>query len=345
MARDEPAIKQYAQYVAARFVLGFMNLFDVEQNLATADAVGSTYSRLVKRHRERTMRNVARSFPEWPQERVEWCAEASLQYMFRLFMVDSMVMTRKVSKRSVFDRVRFGNIDPLIDYLRRGDALLMVTGHCGNWEMLGHALTVLGFPITALARPLDNRFLNDWMLGIREASGMRILTKWGAANVIPDLLERRTRVGFVADQNAGDGGLFVPFFGRLASSYKSIGMMAMNFEVPIAVGVAHRFGPGLDYELTCEDFILPEEWVDQPDPLFYITARWNRALEMIIRSRPEQYLWIHRRWKSRPRHERLGRPFPSRLLDKLRSLPWMTEAELDRIRSESERDATEAASR
>ncbi|MHC4274530.1 MAG: LpxL/LpxP family acyltransferase, partial [Planctomycetota bacterium] len=68
-----------------------------------------------------------------------------------------------------------------------------------------------------------------------------------------------------------------------------------------------------------------------PDPLFYITARYNRAMELMIRRAPEQYLWVHRRWKSRPRYERLGRPMPRRLIAKLESLPWLTPQEIDRL--------------
>ncbi|MHC5025916.1 MAG: lysophospholipid acyltransferase family protein [Planctomycetota bacterium] len=339
MASDRHMMKQFAEYVAARALFGFMNMFDVDQNLATAGLVGSSYFKIVQRHRERTSHNIARSFPDWSAEQVAWYAEESLRYMFRLFMVDAMVMTRKVTQHSLGDHVRFGKIDPLPQHLASGEPLLMVTAHCGNWEMLGHALTILGYPMTALARPLDNRFLNDWFLGIRQASGMRILTKWGAANAIPDLIKARGHIGFVADQNAGDTGLFVPFFGRMASSYKSIGIMAMQFEVPIAVGVAHRIGPNLLYQLSCEDFITPDDWADQPDPLFYITARWNRRLEEMIRVHPEQYLWIHRRWKSRPRHERRGKPIPPRTVDKLRALPWMTDDELAWIQDESARDA------
>jgi KDO2-lipid IV(A) lauroyltransferase len=92
-----------------------------------------------------------------------------------------------------------------------------------------------------------------------------------------------------------------------------------------------RLGEGFRYALDVVDTIEPADWQDQPDPLFYITARYNRAIETMVRAAPDQYLWVHRRWKSRPRHEREGRPFPPRLLKHLRELPWMTDDEADRI--------------
>ena len=126
--------------------------------------------------------------------------------------------------------------------------------------------------------------------------------------------------------------MFVPFFGRLASTYKSIGLLAMRYSVPIVAGCAIRLDNRFHYEISYTDIIRPEEWSVQPDPLYYITARYSRAIEMMVRRSPEQYLWIHRRWKSRPKFERDGEPMPARMIQKLEQLPWMTQAELDRLR-------------
>jgi KDO2-lipid IV(A) lauroyltransferase len=185
--------------------------------------------------------------------------------------------------------------------------------------------------MVVLARPIDNPLINDWLLGIREAQGTRVITKWGATPIIQSALRNSGRVGFIADQNAGEQGLFVPFFGRLASNYKSIGLLAMRYNVPIVVGHAIRDGCQFQYDVAMVDMIRPDDWADQPDPLFYITARYNRAMEQSIRAAPEQYLWLHRRWKSRPKHEREGEPMPHKLIEKLERLPWMTPQELKRV--------------
>jgi len=95
----------------------------------------------------------------------------------------------------------------------------------------------------------------------------------------------------------------VDFFGRKASTYKSIGLLAMQKRVPIVVGYAVRTRPGFHYRLEVERIIRPEEWESQPDPLYWITQTYSHALEAAIRRWPEQYLWVHRRWKHRPREE------------------------------------------
>ncbi|MHC4219946.1 MAG: lysophospholipid acyltransferase family protein [Planctomycetota bacterium] len=331
MARNQSALTTWSQYLGVRAVSGFMHCFDLDQNLATASTVGSLFYRFSHRHRKRATDNLARSFPEWSADRVAETARRSIQHMFQLFMVDAVAMPRRITETSWPGYVRVGKLKGALERLIRNEPTIFITGHCGNWELLGYTMAVLGFPLYALARPIDNPLLNQWLLGIREARGMRIITKWGATPVLQQVLHSGGRVAFIADQNAGDQGLFVPFFGRLASSYKSIGLLAMRYRIPIAAGCAWRIGGRFEYELSTTDVIRPEDWEDHPDPLYYITARYNRALETMIRGAPEQYLWVHRRWKSRPRHERLGRPMPRRMIARLESLPWLTSADVDRL--------------
>ncbi len=213
-----------------------------------------------------------------------------------------------------------------MEHLTSDRPCLFVTGHVGNWEILGYVLALVGFEMTALARPLDNRFLNDWLLGVRQRTGLKVITKWGATDEIQKVIESGGKVGFIADQNAGDDGLFVPFFSRLASTYKSIPLLALRYEIPIVCGYARRVDGAFRYELRVTDVIEPTDWAAQDDPMLYVGARFNRAIEWMIRESPEQYLWVHRRWNSRPKHEREGAPMPPRLERKLAALPWMTPA-------------------
>ncbi len=322
---------ELAQYAALRGLGGLLHCFDLEQNMHTAGTVGDVYFATVKRHRERAIQHVRQSFPEWNDSKVESVARASIRNMFQLFMVESLAMPRLITADGWPRFVALNNVAPVVDLLARGEPALFVTGHCGNWEILGFTLAAIGFPMTALARPLDNRFINHWLLSVRESKGLRVLTKWGATPVMNELIRTGGRLAFIADQNAGDDGLFVPFFGRLASAYKSIGLLAMHHRVPIVAGSARRIGERFQYEIELEDLILPHEWEAAEDPLYYITARYTRAIEMMVRKAPEQYLWVHRRWKSRPRHERELKPFPARLKAKLEGLPWMTRASLEEL--------------
>lgn len=111
-------------------------------------------------------------------------------------------------------------------------------------------------------------------------------------------------LSFLADQDAGQRGLFVEFFGRPASTHKAIALLALEHRAPVVVGYARRMGPGFRYEVGCADVIDPDEWTGTADDARLLTQRYTSAIERIVRRDPEQYLWLHRRWKHQPQIRR-----------------------------------------
>ncbi len=315
---------ELTQYAAARTVAALLSPFDPDQNLETARVVGRLYAHFSKRRRERARLGVARALPDLPVELQRRIVAESIGHMFGLFMVDAFAMPDRVGHENWHERVRLGNVGRAMKHLTSDRPAIFVTGHVGNWEILGYVLALVGFRMTALARPLANRPLNDWLLGVRQKSGLKVITKWGATDEVQKVIESGGKVGFIADQNAGEDGLFVPFFSRLASTYKSIPLLALRYQIPVVCGYARRLDGAFRYELRVTDVIEPEEWADEEDPVFFVGARFNRAIEWMIRESPEQYLWMHRRWNSRPKHEREGKPLPERLARRIAALPWMT---------------------
>jgi KDO2-lipid IV(A) lauroyltransferase len=154
-----------------------------------------------------------------------------------------------------------------------------------------------------VARPLDNPYLSEFVCGVREKQGQRIIAKKGATDDVVEVIESKGAVAFVADQNAGSKGIFVNFFGRKASTYKSIGLLAMQYETPVIIGYSRRLNDEFKFAIGAQDIIYPQDWKAQDDPLRYITQRYTRALEDIVRQDPGQYWWVHRRWKTRPKGE------------------------------------------
>jgi len=300
-------------------------------NMQSCKRFGDLFYRINSKRRTRAFDNIQASFPEWSEEQVSTLAKQSMQHMFQLFVAEGVQMPSLITPSTYHKYVELKGIEQIAARLSKKQPTIFITGHCGNWELLGYMLSVLGYPIAALARPLDNKLINDWILKIREKHGLQIITKWGGVSVLQELIAHQTHIGFIADQNAGARGMFVPFFGRLASTYKSIGLLAMRYDVPIAAVHAKRIDGKFKYEITVTDFIEPSDWKKQEDPLYYITARYSKAIEQMIRNAPEQYLWLHRRWKSRPKHELEGKPLPNKIIRQLESLPWMTESELSKF--------------
>lgn len=293
----------WLQYIALRFVSMVLHSFPVDANLQTAKLIGSIMYRVDRKHRERALANLRRSFPEMSERRREYLAERSHQDLVKL-AVEVLFTTRLIRIDTWAKYVELDNFREVVGLLlRRDQGLIMLTGHYGNWEILGYLLATLGFHTTSIARPLDNPYVNQWLLGVRERQGQRIIAKAGATNEVIDVLARNGTVCFIADQNAGTKGLFVDFFGRKASTYKSIGLIAMQYEVPVVIGYARRDRQRFHFKVGVQDIIYPPAWKAQDDPLRYITQRYTKALEDVVRGEPGQYLWVHRRWKTRPRGE------------------------------------------
>jgi KDO2-lipid IV(A) lauroyltransferase len=118
------------------------------------------------------------------------------------------------------------------------------------------------------------------------------------------ILDKGGVIATLADQDAGQRGLFVDFFHRPASTHKAIALLSLEHRVPIIVTGTPRVGKGLQYQVEVEDLILPEEYDGQPDAVRSMTQRFTSALERLIRRHPEQYFWLHRRWKHQPKEKK-----------------------------------------
>jgi Kdo2-lipid IVA lauroyltransferase/acyltransferase len=331
MTHQRPTLAHWLEYVPLRIITSLVTCSPMNLNMYSGKCIGDLFFHFGAKRRARAIKNIRNSFPDLSENEAFELAKKSMEHVFQLFVAEGIKMPSLITPATYHKHINFKGLGRITERLAQKKPTIFITGHCGNWELLGYSLSVLGYPIAALARPLDNPLINDWVLGVREKYGLQVVTKWGGVPILQELISKNTSVGFIADQNAGDRGMFVPFFGRLASTYKSVGLLAMRYNIPIAAVHAKRIGGRFQYEVTVTDFIEPTDWADQNDPLFYITARYNRAIETMIRQAPEQYLWLHRRWKSRPKFETDGKPMPKKLLQQLESLPWMTESELSKL--------------
>jgi Kdo2-lipid IVA lauroyltransferase/acyltransferase len=303
MAKPRNDWIDWTQYIGLRVVHMMMHCWPVQWNLVLAQYLGDALYYFDGRHRRRAVGNIQRSFATYGPRKVRRLARESMRQTLMLF-IEVLFTTRLVRIDTFTRHVRLGDFRKTLELLMaRHRGLILLTGHYGNWEILGYVLATLGFPTVSVARPLDNPYVNEWLLGVRERKGQRIVDKKGATADITRTLEGHGTVGFLADQNAGPKGLFVDFFGRRASTYKSIGLLAMQYDVPIIIGYARRISTTFQFEVGSQDIIFPEDWKQQDQPLQYITQRYTKAIEDFVAAEPGQYLWIHRRWKTRPKGE------------------------------------------
>jgi KDO2-lipid IV(A) lauroyltransferase len=298
------AVRWLGEYAAIRLWTFTIGCFPVETNLKTARLLGSVWWLLMRRHRVRAMDNLRPALGGHRTEQELWrIARRSFEHFAQVYLVEMAMTPRLVTEWTWARYVQLHDLAAGLRQLLSGSGTIMLTAHFGNYELMGFTIAKLGFPLTAIMRPLDNPLLNELIERPRKSGGLSLVYKKGAMESAESILEEGGTLCFIADQDAGRKGVFADFFGRGASWYKSIGLLAMHKRVPIVVGQAARVRSGFHYRVEILRIIRPEEWDAQADPLRWITQSFARAMEEGIRRYPEQYLWMHRRWKTRPKGE------------------------------------------
>jgi KDO2-lipid IV(A) lauroyltransferase len=215
-------------------------------------------------------------------------------------IVEMTHIPRKLRLYNYRRYVRLENAASAVTAVMNDRSTIIVTGHFGNWEMAGYLVAALGMRSYAIARDLDNPYLHDFLLRFRQWSGQTILSKSGDFERIQKVLLNGELLISVGDQSAGRRGYFVDFFGRSASTHKAIAILAIKYDAQVIVGYAYRDSPGFHYTVGCSEVLDPRDYADLPNAALEMTRDFTRLLESTIRKAPEQYLWLHNRWKHEP---------------------------------------------
>ena len=301
--RKRNAILDWLGYASLRVLVGILQLSSVETNLIFARFLGRQLWKHYGRGRQRALENLRASYPDKDEQWYEDTGRKSCEQLVML-AVDVIFTPRLVKKDNWRQYSRFKNTERAKWLSKEGKGVIFVGAHYGNFEILGYMMGLFGFNVYSIARPLDNPYISRYLYGVRERAGQKIIDKKGAAEMFDKVASSGATLCFIADQDAGDKGIFVDFFGRKASTYKSIGLLALTENLPIVVGYARRIDDRFFFEIGCARIIMPEEWANKKDPLLWVTAEYTKAIETFVRADPSQYWWLHRRWKHRPKEER-----------------------------------------
>jgi KDO2-lipid IV(A) lauroyltransferase len=300
MAKLRSVVADYLVYLVVRLLVCVIQALPYRAAYSLGAGLGWLIYHLDARHRRVALDNLRHAFPGRYTEAELHRRVRAVYRHFGTLLIDIMHVPRKLHSNNWRRHVE-------LDWARwvgllLGDRpLLLVTGHFGNWELGGYVLGLLGFTTHAIARPLDNRFLDDYLRSFREGTGQKVLAKHGDFDQMQTLLDGRGVLATLADQDAGPRGLFVDFFGRPASTHKAVALLAIAHRVPLVVLGIIRLPGELRYRIVIEDVIKPAEYESRTDAVHAITQRFTAGLERLVRQAPTQYFWLHRRWKNQPK--------------------------------------------
>jgi KDO2-lipid IV(A) lauroyltransferase len=310
----------YVVYLIVRLFVCMVQALSLETCQRVAGWLAWVACDLVRLRRRVVDENLQRAFPNLSAAERTELARRMWEHLL-LMVCEIAHAPRKIHDTNWRCFVRFRNQAPMMRLLWSERPKVFVAGHYGNFELGGYTMGLFGFQTYAVARPLDNKYLDRFVKRFREAKGQHILPKQGSADEIAELLAKNRTLSVLGDQHAGPKGCWVDFFGAPASTHKAIALFALSNEAPLAVGYARRLDKPLSYEMGVEaiaDGGFRVQDADSPgrktgvvvvsgasvmretSDLTELTQWFTTVLEGLIRRGPEQYWWVHRRWKGEP---------------------------------------------
>lgn len=211
---------------------------------------------------------------------------------------------RRINRYSWRDYIELSKLEVLVSTLLKQRPTILLSGHFGNFEIAGFAAGLFGFPSFTIARPLDNRLLNNFFNNFREMHGQYILPKKGVADQVTDLLRSGATLTVLGDQADSISGIELPFLGRKATCHKAIALFALNSNSNLIVATAVRKSQCMKFNLDCIDVLDVTKLEASNRSIREVTRWYNKQLENEIRRTPHQYWWLHRRWKSKRKRRR-----------------------------------------
>ena len=287
-------VSRASAVLAVRTLAAVLRVLPHRMTLASGRHLGRIMHATMGSRRLVADENIKRAFPNLsPQSRRQLIAD----HFRHLGLVLAEVLVFPQWDRRFARRVRIVGREVVDQCLRDGVGCVVFVPHLGNWELLAPVWPTLAPDPMVLALPLPNPAFDRLLTKSRTVTGIEVVDRTGGLRRAVTGLHQGRAVGFLADQDGGDDGVFVPIFGVLASCQRSPVVLARRLGCPIILCVTSREPDGthqviLERVPTVED---PNE-ADDVQALTWIYQR----LECHIRERPEQWLWIHRRWKTRP---------------------------------------------
>jgi KDO2-lipid IV(A) lauroyltransferase len=251
--------------------------------------------------------NIRHAFPQLTVDQRRALARRMWAHLF-LMVCEIAQAPRKVHETNWRRYFYFVRKRELVGTMLSLRPKVLVSGHFGNFELSAYLTGLFGFPGYAIARPLDNPYLDRFVNRFRAAQGQYILPKDGSSAQIDAVLRAGGLIELLGDQSAGPRGCWVDFMGRPASCHKAVAVLSLTSGAPLAVAYGKRVGGPLHFELGLEGIADPQVPSPHVANVKALTQWYNAMLARAVRGAPEQYWWVHRRWKGEPPRRAATKP-------------------------------------
>ena len=295
-------MKEWVEYAAVWIILKGLGVLPRPIARSFAAGVVRIIHALLPGLRKTAEANLRIAFPEWSAAQRKAVARGMLRNLG--WMAAEFARFPKYSKENIEQIVSLDGHENFLEGQRRGKGVLYLTGHIGAWELSSFAHALYGFPLHYMARRIDNPRIDALVNDYRCLSGNRPIFKNDSARMMLKVLKEAGTVGILADQNTmPQEGAFVDFFGKKASTTTGIARVALHTGAAVVPGYAVWDERSGKYRLCFEPPVELIRTGDAERDVLENTQKFTNVIEQIIRKYPEQWVWVHGRWNTRPEGE------------------------------------------
>lgn len=291
-------LRTAAETAAATVLFGLAQWLPRPVLSAIGTAAGELAYRFDRRHTKVALTNLERAYGDAlsPAERRR-ITRACWRHYGRI-TADAAAFHR-LGREDIGTRIRYEGLDALRDAAAEGKGVLLVLAHFGHWELTCYMQALLGYPVSGITKPLSNPKVGAMLVKLRSGSGNEVLVKEGGLRAALRALARGISVAIMIDQDARGSGIFVPFFGRPASTIPTVGTLHIRTGAAVVAAFSYPEPHGA-WRIVYSRLTFPGLTGDVNQDSRRITVETTALLEARIREHPELWLWMHRRWKTPP---------------------------------------------
>jgi KDO2-lipid IV(A) lauroyltransferase len=289
----------YVVYFIVRILICGLQAMPLKMLAPICDQIGWVCWNVLRFRRQVVEENLLIAFPVKSQGERENIALAMWQHLF-LMIAEIAHAPRKLHRSNWRQHSSFTNMRAAIAALIDDRPSVIISGHLGNFELGGYLLALHGFPTHTIARPLDNPYLDRFVNEFRGSKGQYMLPKHGSGPQIAEVLDQGGTLVLLGDQFASTAGCWVEFFGRPASTHKAVAVFSLGSKARTLVSAAVRRGGPLCIKMDITGIVDPAEKDFPLGTIPLLTEWYTKNLEKLVRDAPDQYWWVHRRWRGSP---------------------------------------------
>jgi len=288
------------EYLGGRAFIFLARALPLRGALVLGEFLGSLGAFFLRKRRRTAVENIRSAFPGISRAQ----ADAMAVRVFRHFMrvsVESAIAPMILTRDNFREYLTFHNEQFIHEALDSPKGAIWVTAHIGVWEIFNVVLTFFGARITSVYRPVKNPRIDKMLRRHRATFGHTLVERKGALKTLLRVLRNdKGHVAMLVDQHARRGGIWIPFFGRPAATNPAPAILALRTGAPVVLWYSRRLPGTFRFEAWCDKPFTVTPTGDRARDIERVTRRISERIEEFIRTAPDQWLWLHRRWHTPP---------------------------------------------